>query len=196
MTNTFSTTGSAFVSPGEAYAAASDIAGMCRNLLGPATGFGTSTSPTLANVNSYLSSGCGIIESTLSSKGYDVPVAEGTAARDWLRNLNMLYAAGMAELTRINITLTPGERTRGQVFLDMFWKQLAEFTKMDLTTLGVTRGSTKGTVFVGGISEASKDAYNTDTDRIAPRFARGMFTTEGVLMPAGRLVTPDSETEA
>jgi len=189
MTNTFSTTGSAFVSPGEAYAAASDIAGMCRNLLGPATGFGTSTSPTLANVNSYLSSGCGIIESTLSSKGYDVPVAEGTAARDWLRNLNMLYAAGMSELTRINITLTPGERTRGQVLLDYFWKQLGQFTALDLTTMGVTRSTSRGTLFVGGISEASKDTYDTDSDRIAPRFARGMFATSGALTPTSNNTT-------
>lgn len=186
MTNIFSTTGSALSAPGEAYAAASDVAGMCRNLLGPATMFGASTSPTLATVNTYLSSGCGILESTLQNKGYTVPVAVGTAARDWLQNLNMLYAAGMSELTRVNITLTPGERTRGQVLLEYFWKQLNYFTSLNLASMGVTRSATVGTLFVGGTSKTSKDSYNANSDRVAPRFARGMFTTTGALAPTGQ----------
>lgn len=173
----------------EAYATGSDVANMCRNLLASSSTFTASTVPTQAAVNSYLSSGCGILESTLQSKGYTVPVASGTAARDWLRNLNMLYAAGMSELTRINITLTPGERTRGQVLLDYFWKQLGQFTALDLTTMGVTRSTSRGTLFVGGISEASKDTYDTDSDRIAPRFARGMFATSGALTPTSNNTT-------
>lgn len=189
--STITITGSLTSAPGEAYAAASDVAGMCRNLLGPATAFSSSTSPTLATVNTYLSSGCGILESTLQNKGYTVPVAVGTAARDWLQNLNMLYAAGMSELTRVNITLTPGERTRGQVLLDYFWKQLDKFVALDLTTMGVTRGSTKGTLFVGGTSKASKDTYDTATDRVAPRFARGQFTTSGALTPTSNNPTSD-----
>jgi len=58
----------------EAYATGSDVANMCRNLLASSSTFTASTVPTQAAVNSYLSSGCGILESTLQSKGYTVPV--------------------------------------------------------------------------------------------------------------------------
>jgi hypothetical protein len=167
---------------GKAYAAASDVAALCRNLLGSASTFLTTTSPTLASVNTWLSSGCSVIESYLSARGYSTPVAVGTVARAMVTDLNTLYAAARAEMSRANVVLGPGERTRGQVFDEMFRRQLTELLTMDLTIAGIAR-SNAGILFVGGISKDDKDSYEDDTDRVAPRFKRNMHRFPGVIDP-------------
>ncbi len=166
-----------------AYASASDVAGYCRNLLGSQANFTASTCPTLAQVNQWISSGCGTLEVQLSSYGYDVPFASGTRIYDELRDLNSLFAAARAEMSRSNVVLSPGERTRGQVFDEMFWKGMDRLKGRDLSLAGATR-STSGKLYVGGISDADKSTVVSDTDRTTPRFARGMFDTPGILQPA------------
>ncbi len=160
------------------YSSASHVSGLCANLLSGASNFSTSSSPTLSAVNNWLSSGCSVIESYLSSYRYTTPVASTAAAYNWLENLNTLYAAAMAETSRTNITLGPGERTRGRVMLDQFWTELKEMVKLDLTSMGVTRSS-DGALYVGGISIADKETYEDDTDRVAPKFTKGMFDFPG-----------------
>lgn len=166
-----------------AYASASDVAALTQNILSGEEGFLTATCPTLVEVKQWLSSGCGIIETKLAGNGYSVPVASTVQAFDWMRNLNSLYGAAFVEFSRTNITLTLGERTRGQVFYEMFWKELEKFISMDLTLIGVTRTS-DGKLYVGGISQADKDTRDQDTDRVKPRFRRGEFDFPGTIRPS------------
>ena len=165
-----------------AYASGSDVAAYCTNILGGQTGFSYSSCPTISAVNGWLSSGCSIIESQLSGHRYSTPVGAGTAAYDWLKNLNALYAAGNVEMSRANVVLAPGERTRGQVFLEMFWKQLEELCRGDLSLAGLSRSS-YGKLYAGGISVSTKQTYETDSDRVEPRFGRGMFSFPGTIDP-------------
>lgn len=179
-----------------AYAAASDVANYCRNLLGDSGSFSSSTSPTLTAVNTWLSSGCSIIEAKLSSYGYATPVSNTTVLYEWIRDLNTLYAAARAEMSRINVTLSPGERTRGQVFEEMFWKQLDQWKSMDLTTTGATNNTSGNsilgqTLWVGGTSIDSKDTYKDDSDRVKPKFSKGMFNMPGTISQN----SAESETE-
>ena len=165
-----------------AYTSSSTVAALCVNILSGASDFSASSSPTSTAVDGWISSGCSVIDTYLSSKKYDVPIPSGAAAYSWLTNLNTLYAAALVETSRTNITLGPGERTRGRVMLEQFWDELKMLVSMDLTSMGVTRSS-KGSLYVGGISEADKDTYEDDSDRVAPRFERGMLDFPGTLKP-------------
>jgi hypothetical protein len=174
-------TGSAITNSVQCYASASDVAGLCRNLLGPYSNFTTSTSPNLDVVNSWLSSGCSILESKISDMGYGVPIISSTTLFSWLRDLNALYAASRAEMSRSNVTLAPGERTRGQVFDEMFWKQLKQFESMNLVSIGAVRITSSDGVglFIGGLTQSSKDTYSNDSDVLQARFKRDMLTMDG-----------------
>ena len=165
-----------------AYASASDVAFLCRNLLASASGFSTSTSPTLTAINGWLSSGCGIIETQLNAWGYATPVSENVALFDWLRHLNTLFAAGYAELSRLNITVSPGERTRGQLFLDQFNAGLKSLQSLDLIMVGASAldtGITHLGAFVGGVSVSNKATHVADGDRVKPKFYVGVFNMPG-----------------
>ncbi len=167
-----------------AYADSGLVSAYCANILSGAANFTTSSSPTLTTVNRFLSSGCSIIESYMTAHKYDTPVASTAAAYNWLENLNALYAAAMVEQTRTNVTLSPGERTRGRVMLEQFWSELKEMVKLDLTSMGITRSS-DGSLYVGGISIADKETYEDDTDRVVPKFTKGMFDFPGTIKPSG-----------
>jgi hypothetical protein len=161
-----------------AYSSASDVVGWCHNVLGSASMFSEATDPTLGNVESWLSSGCAVIETQLQSWGYSVPVAATAGAYQWLKDLNTLYAAARVEMSRTNITLGPGERTRGQVMDEWFWRDLDRLQRRDLSTAGVSRSST-GKLYVGGVSQSDKATWDQDSDRVKPRFRKGMFETPG-----------------
>jgi len=167
------------------YAAASDVGSFCLNLLGNAgSTFTTATNPTLGAVNSWLTSGCAVLETQLGSHGYSTPVASTVSAYGWLTNLNALYAAARAEMSRANVSLRVGERTRGQVFDKMFWDELKRLLDMDLTMAGISRSAT-GVVYVGGISVADKDTHEDDSDRVPPRFTRAQFAFPETIRPDG-----------
>ena len=163
------------------YGKTTGVAALCFNVLSGSTDFSAISAPTLTQVEGWLSSGCAIIESTLSGAGYSVPVSSGTVY-DWLGQLNELYAVAQVEKARTNISLAPGERTRGQVYEDDFWKGLDRLLARDLTAVGVSRRS-GDLVYVGGVSIDDKDEYTSDTDMVGPRFARGMFRFPGTLRP-------------
>lgn len=177
---TLTITGTAASTPTAAdyYASASDVAALCRNLINNDSNFGSSTSPTLTQVNSWLSSGCAIIEAKISDMGYAVPITATTTVYKYLTDLNALYAAARAELSRINVTLGPGERTRGQVFDEMFWKQLKQLENLNLATMGASRYTSSDTVgiFGGGLTDTSKDTYTDNSDYVTARFTRGMLS--------------------
>jgi len=166
-----------------AYASGCDVGAFCRNLLGAAgPNFTDDTNPTLLAVDTWLSSGCAVLETKLKSRGYSTPVASTVSAYGWLTNLNALYAAARAEMSMTTVGLRVGERTRGQVFDKMFWDELERMLEMDLTMAGIARSAT-GTVYVGGIGVADKDSYEDDSDRVSPRFGRGVGAFPGTIRP-------------
>lgn len=171
-----------------AYATASGVVGYTKNLLGPDKIFTESTCPTLNQVDSWLSSGCSIIETVLSGAKYSTPVPTTSAVYGWVSELNALWAAAHAEWLRTNVTLSPGERTRGQVLYDYFWSELEKLilgiggNGNDLTLVGLTRTSV-GKLYVGGISYSDKHTWESDSDRVTPRFATGMFDFPGTIKP-------------
>lgn len=165
-----------------AYASASTVSGLTKNLLGGEPTFTTSTCPTIYEVNQWLSSGCSIIESTLAGCRYTVPVAAGATIYDWIVSLNALYAAAYAEMSRSNVTLSPGERTRGQVMLEQFDAQLKRLCEGDLTNAGLSR-ATNAQLYAGGISVADKQRQESDDDRVNPRFGRRMFSFPDTIDP-------------
>lgn len=166
-----------------AYGNALGVARLCRNILGDSSNFTTSTSPALIDVNDWLSSGCSIIESTISSLGYTVPVTPSQYCHGLLEQLNELYAAAWVEMSRTNVRLGPGERTRGQVFLEEFYGGLDRLGKMNLASLGLS-ATVSAPIYAGGISQSDKDTVVDDTDRVEPRFKRGQFQDPGVLWPS------------
>lgn len=167
-----------------AYASASDVSNHSRNILGNSGSFDASTSPTLTAVNYWLSSGCAIINTKLASCRYSVPAAAGTVIYDWLSELNAIYAAAHVEMSRTNVTLSSDERTRGQVFLEMFNDQLDMLCDMDLTGAGLSRVS-QGKLYTGGIYTSEKQRIESDTSFVKPRFSRGMNRFPGTIDPQG-----------
>ncbi len=164
------------------YGSTSGVASLCRQLASGASDFTTSTSPTAAQVTVWLTGGCAIIETKLTSAGYDVPPAATTVVYGWLTDLNDLWAASKAEMSRTNITLGPGERTRGQVFEEQFWRGMKQLLDNDLTYAGLSRTST-AKIYVGGVSQDDKDTWEDTTDRVGPRFFRGQYAFDETIRP-------------
>ena len=160
------------------YSSASNVAFLTPNLLSGASSFAESTKPPSGSaVDFWLSSACGIIETELSSHGFVTPVPAG-AVRDRLAGIETLYGAAMAEMARANVRLGPGERTRGQVFMEMFDDQLESLLKTDLTLAGVGALSA-ATPYAGGISSSDKDLMESDSDRVKPMFKRELMRFPG-----------------
>lgn len=173
------------------YSSASQVAAYCKNLLGPEPTFTQSSCPTLTQVKNWLSTGCSVIESCLADNGYVTPVSASSGAYVWIQEIETLFGAARSEMSRTNVVLGPGERTRGQVFQDMFWDELEKLCKRDLTRYGVTRSST-GIIHVGGISKARKCLVEQDSDRVEPRFERNLFRFPDTIDPRGRDVSSAS----
>lgn len=176
-----------------AYAETKSVVALCRNILQGVTDFTASTAPSIDEVEMWLSSGCSIIEARLSGEGYSVPPTTTAVVYDWLAQLNSLYAASFAEMSRVNVTLGPGERTRGQVFEKMFWDGLDRLCNTDLTLVGLSRIS-DDKIYVGGTTETQKEIWEDDTDRVTPRLKRGMFNLEGTIRPDAQDTTDDYDT--
>ena len=159
------------------YSSASAVGFLTPNLLSGGSNFTGSTTPTGSAVEFWLSSACGHIEAMLNAKGFATPVAE-SGARDRLAGIETLYGAGMAEMARANVRLGPGERTRGQVFMEMFEDQLEDFLKADLTLAGVGALSA-ATPYAGGISDSDKSTIEDNTDRVKPSFKKDLMRFPG-----------------
>lgn len=165
-----------------AYGSSSGIATFCKNVLGGISDFTTATSPTLQAVNMWLTAGCSIIEARLSSEGYSMPPAESSVVWGFLAELNNLYGAARVEMSRVNVSLGPGERTRGQVFEKMFWDGLDQLSRLDLTSVGLSIDSSMK-IYVGGTTDTEKDTWEDDSDRVQPRFKRGQFNFPETIRP-------------
>lgn len=147
-----------------AYATIEMVKALCPHL------FNQTNAPTDPDVRLWLDEGAAIIDGTLSSKSYTVPVTKTASAWPILRNLNALYAASMAEFSKLVASTSAGAQTRGELLEKRFWDRLDRITRMDLSAMGVGYTSL---LYVGGISEADKDSVEDDSDRIMTAFSRG-----------------------
>ncbi len=154
-----------------AYAVSSCVAALCRNLVSGASDFSSSTSPTDSQVNGWLSSGYSFINVQLSSKGYGV-VPASSAAYELAAQANALYGAWLAERSRTNARTSADERGRADMMKDDFDAQMKVLLDIDLSRMGVSQTST---AYMGGQSIADKDSVESNSDRVLPRFTRGMF---------------------
>jgi hypothetical protein len=158
-----------------AYASACDVAALCRNLLGNASNFESSTSPNVTQINMWLSAGCALINTTIFGRNYTQAVPPNSAAYDFIAMANAQYAAWMAERSRTLASVQASERTRGDMFKRDFNDSLALIKTLSLGQAGVSQQSN---VYTGGISQADKQAEESNQDRVAARFVRGQMTDQ------------------
>lgn len=154
-----------------AYASASDVSALTRNLIGAASAFDTTTCPTLAQVNVWLTTGCAVINSRLAGMGYDA-LTSGTGPYEVAQQANACYAAWFAERSRQNARTSADERARADIFKEDFESLMEILLEMDLSRSGATQTSR---AYAGGISLSDKDTVESDTDRTPSRFVREMF---------------------
>ena len=65
------------------------------------------------------------------------------------------------------------QRTRGDMFMKQFDKMIERMMGLDLSGAGMS--VTRKKIYAGGISRGDKQSVEQNTDRVAPRFARGQF---------------------
>lgn len=162
-----------------AYASASDVSALTRDLIGSASGFDTGTCPTLTQVNAWLSTGCAVINATIGGYGYGA-IPESSAAYGLAQQANALYAAWMAERSRSSARISTQERTRAEMFRSDYKMLMETLSDLNLGRMGVTQTSQ---VVAGGISQSDKDRVAADSDRVPDRFSRGMFRNQDTLTP-------------
>ena len=158
-----------------AYASTCDVAALTRTLLGPLTTFSESSSPTSDQVTNWLSSGCAIINTRLAAAGY-APIPTSSVAYDLARQINALFAAWMAERSKTLGTTQAGENTRADMFKKDYQALLDMMLDIDLANAGVSSlGGSSAKPYAGGISLDDKSTDETNSDRVKPRFKRGMM---------------------
>ena len=141
------------------------------SLVKPASAFDTTTCPSLNDITDWITTGCAVINTKLTSLGYSVPTAS-TAVYEMLGQANAFWAAALAEDSRINARISADERTRGDRFMRQFDNLMKLLGTMDLSRAGLSQ-VTAG--YAGGISVSDRASVESDTDRVKPRFKRGQF---------------------
>lgn len=154
-----------------AYAAASDVYMLTPALVLPSGSFDASTCPTLTQVNTWLSAGSAIIDTSLYSAGLN-PIPAGNTAYALATQINALFGAWMAERSKTNSIISATERQRADLFKKDFDDLLAMLVGMDLSRAGV--GTTNSRAYAGGISQSDKQSVSSNPDRVPTRFSRGM----------------------
>ena len=162
------------------YASASDVAAICHNLIGNIPNFTTTTCPTLVQVNVWLTTGCAVINSQLASKGLS-SISTTSEAYGVAQQANAAYAGWWAERSRISARVSKDERSRADMLKDDFDALMEVLLGLDLSRMGVTQTST---AYAGGISVSDKSTVQSDTDRVKPRFSRGMLRNLDAPEPA------------
>lgn len=104
----------------------------------PAVGVLSQTStPTEGQVTAWLSEATAVIDRTLSSAGWVVPVGQSAAVRPELTGLANLYAAARLVAARGLDAASGDSENRSSDWLERFDKQLADLAKANLTLVGV-----------------------------------------------------------
>jgi len=164
------------------YGSASGVAANVPNLVGEEGTFTKTTIPTDTQVERWLAAGYALINGDLAGRGYSTPVPATATVYSLVVDLEELYAAARAESARMSARIGPDERTRGQMLMQQFKDGLKALLAMDLSRAGLTH---TGKLYAGGISQSDKDSYNADTDRVQPRFKRGMWRMPDTTRPGG-----------
>jgi hypothetical protein len=99
---------------------------------------GVASVPTLAQVTTWLAEGDAIVNRSLASAGYAVPVAAGAIVYAELTALNDLYAAAYVVQARGFDTVQGTDENRANAWLERFNTQLAALVGSDLTGVGAT----------------------------------------------------------
>ena len=166
-----------------AYASPSDVSILTRSLTSNSA-FTGDTNPASADVATWLSSGCAIIESRIGSRGYGaIPIT--SPAYDFARQANAFYAAWLAELSIISARVSRDENTRDDRFKRAFETQMQMLDRLDLSRLGVTRSRHSPFPYAGGILQSNKDENEADTDIVQSRFKKGQFRNPEAGEPLG-----------
>lgn len=153
------------------YCSASDVYALVKNLILPSGSFDSNTCPTLADITSFISAGSAMIDTELADAGYN-PIPATAAPYGLAAQCNAQFAAWLAEDSRVGATIMAGERTRAD-FFNKGWQNLLNLlSTRDLSRAGV---STMGSrAYAGGISISDRQTVSANTDRVKPRFTRGM----------------------
>lgn len=162
-----------------AYASGSAVAALTKNLNGGEPTYTDTSCPTRLEVEHWLSTGCSLIEVELANNGYDA-IPSTSKAYGLASQVNAVYAAWMAERSRNNARGAAGERTRADLFREDYERLLKTLIHSDLSRLGVpelgtTDSATAAAPYAGGIHVDDKESVAADTNRVRPRFGRGMF---------------------
>lgn len=168
-----------------AYASASDVAALTKNLAGGESTFTESSSPTLAQVETWLSTGCALINAKLLNQGYGALTTAQGAAYELAKTVNALYAGWLAERSRTNARSNPGENTRADMLKEDFEWHLEQLMGFDFGQFGMSKSSRRARAYAGGISVADKDTVRDNTDRVAGKFSRGMTGDPERIDPSG-----------
>ena len=164
-----------------AYASASQVANYTPMLTDEGR-FTPTTRPPLSAIEHWLSAGCALIEATLASAGFRVPVEASDPIYDAVVDLNALYAAAQAEYSRLTVRVTDDANTRAAIFQRRFrdgLQQIAALRPGDAATVSTAR---KG--YIGGVWKSDKEDVSDDSDRIPTRFSRGQFRRSPFAPPA------------
>ena len=86
------------------------------------------------------------------------------------------FGLGLLQL----ISGSADERTRADMFKRDFEWHLDLLLGLDLSRAGVSQVSQ---AYAGGISKSDKSTVEADTDRMTPRFSRGMYDNAEALRP-------------
>lgn len=162
------------------YCVASDVAALTPHHLSGCATFASDTNPTLTEVNAWISTGCGIIEASIGTRGYGA-IPTTSAAYGIAAAANAFWGAYMTELSLISARVDRMENTRDERFKRAFDKQLEILMKLDLSVLGVSRSGI-ARPYSGGIRQTDKD-NNDDGDVIQSRFRRGQFRNTDAIDP-------------
>ena len=153
------------------YCAASDVYALVKNLVLPSGSFDAATCPTLNDINSWISAGSSVIDTELADAGYN-PIPSSTAPYGLASQINSLFAAWLAEDSRVGAMIQAGERTRAFIFNRQWNTLLTLLSTRDLSRAGVTTMGSRA--YAGGISVSDRQSVSSNTDRVKPRFTRAM----------------------
>ena len=160
-----------------AFSTCAQVAALIPNLLNGASNLddlAEDVRPASTAIRSFMSGGCALIIAKFNTMGF-APAGGGVLA-DFLADIEANYAAWRSELARSSPRTAKGERSRADDFRKAYEANLRQLDKMDLTMLGFALKEATGSGwYAGGISVSDKEAVESNTDRVQPRFKRDKF---------------------
>lgn len=137
-------------------------------------GFGTATTPTLAEVDGFLESAYNTVSVMLTSYGYGT-AQTGSAVMAVLTRAQALNAVIDVELSNPVVSTQSGEGNDRFIALKEARDDLNSLIQSDgLSHLGAAQFDSRGAfVYAGGLSRSRKRSVRDNTDLVQARFPRG-----------------------